>query len=64
MTLDHEEVTILIHESALDAMVEREQRMLRQFRRLQEDLNDLGNAIREKKFKIAAARDRLLRRVM
>jgi hypothetical protein len=57
-----DEVTILIHESALREMELREQRLLRQYHRLQEDLNMLGNDIRQKKFEISAARDKFLRR--
>ena len=62
ITMD--EVHILIHENALEEMMIREARLIRQMRRLQEDLDSLGNDIREKKFQITAARDALLRRTV
>jgi hypothetical protein len=62
MSVTMEEIHILIQENALQEMELREQRLLRQFRRLQEELDTIGNDIREKKFQIAAARDRFLRR--
>jgi len=45
-------------------MMVREARIIRQMRRLQEDLDMLGNEIREKKFQITAARDHMLRRTI
>ena len=59
-----EEVHILIHENALDEMGLREQRILRQMQRLQDDLDQLGNDIREKKFRIKCLRDAMLRRTV
>lgn len=59
-----EEVHILIHENALDEMTLREARLIRQMRRLQEELDMLGNDIRAKKFQITAARDAMLRRTV
>ena len=57
-----DEVVILINENALREMELREQRMIRNLRRQQEDLDQIGNDIREMKFKLAAARDKFLRR--
>jgi hypothetical protein len=62
ITMD--EVHILIHQNALEEMMIREARLIRQMRRLQEDLDALGNDIREKKFMITAARDQMLRRTV
>jgi hypothetical protein len=62
--LDMEQVMLLIHQNALEEMMVREARLIRQMRRLQEDLDQLGNDIREKKFMITAARDALLRRAV
>jgi hypothetical protein len=62
--LDMEQVMILIHQNALEEMMVREARIIRQMRRLQEDLDMLGNEIREKKFQITAARDHMLRRTI
>jgi hypothetical protein len=59
-----DEVHILIHANALEEMMIREARLIRQMRRLQEDLDQLGNDIREKKFMITAARDQMLRRAV
>lgn len=59
-----DEVHIMIHQNALEEMMIREARLIRQMRRLQEDLDQLGNDIREKKFMITAARDALLRRAV
>lgn len=60
--MTNEEVTILIFESALEQMELREQRMIRELRRRQEELDMLGNEIRQKKFALSAARDAFLRR--
>ena len=57
-------VVILIHENALEEMMLREARLLRQYRRLQEDLHELGNDIRAKKFEVTAMRDQMLRSVV
>ena len=59
-----ESVVILIHQNALEEMLLREARLLRQYRRLQEDMHELGNEIRAKKFEIDAARDQMLRGVV
>lgn len=61
MPISMEEVAILIHESALDEMIEREARIIRKMRSLQQELDELGNDIRAKKFSISAARDAWLR---
>ena len=55
------EVRVLIHENALEEMMLRESRLLRQMRRMQEDLTELGNDIRAKKFEVTAMRDQMLR---
>lgn len=61
MSISMEEVTILIHESALDEMIEREARIIRKLNSLQQELDELGNDIRVKKFSISAAKDAWLR---
>jgi hypothetical protein len=58
--ISYTEVVIAIHENVLQEMMGREARLLREIRRVQEDVDLLGNEIREKRFEIMKAKTSLL----
>ena len=60
MTVSVEEVHILIHQSALDAMKLRLNRLHRDRQRIVEEIETLEVEVRDKERSISAARDRWL----